>query len=145
MKRIIVAASMSILFLAMGLSCGDSSSPVTPVLPDGAWAGTVLGESITFTVDDGQVKDLHFTFVYWGMDLPADTVTWTPDNVTITSNEFHMTDTLSNGYYSYSLNIDGTYNPPSEFSGMLGTTGTYDSLGVHFSTSDSLSWSANRQ
>ena len=145
MKRIIVAASMSIVFLAMGLSCGNSSSPVTPVLPDGAWAGTVLGESITFTVDDGQVKDLQFTFVYWGTDLPADTVIWTPGDAAITSNEFQMTDTLSSGYYSYSLNISGTYNSPSDFSGMLGTAGAFDSLGVHFSTSDSLSWSANRQ
>ncbi len=136
---------MSILFLAMSLSCGSSSSPVTPVIPDGAWAGTVLGESITFTVDDGQVKDLHFTFVYWGMTLPADTVIWTPDDAAIMSNEFHMTDTLSIGYYSYSLNINGTYNPPSEFSGMLGTVGAFDSLGTHFTTSDSLSWSANRQ
>ena len=145
MKRIIVTSSISILFLAMGLSCGSSSSPVTPVMPDGAWAGTVLGESITFTVDDGQVKDLHFTFVYWGMNLPADTVIWTPDDAAITSNEFHMTDTLSIGYYSYSLNINGTYDPPSEFSGMLGTAGAFDSLGAHFTTSDSLSWSANRQ
>lgn len=136
---------MSVLFLALSLSCGGSSSPVTPVISDGAWTGTLLGESITFTVEGDQVKDIHITFVYWGMNLPADTVIWTPDDASISSNEFHMTDTLSRGYYSYSMNINGTFDPPSSVSGMFGTVGAYDSLGAHFTTSDSLSWSADHQ
>lgn len=145
MRRQFLFCSVFVLFLSLSISCGSSPSPVTPVTPDGTWAGTVLGEPITFTVDGDQVKDLHFTFVYWGMNLPADTVLWTPDDVAIISNEFHMTDTLNNGYYSYSLNINGTYNPSSDISGTLGTMGAFDSLGAHFTTSDSLSWSANRQ
>lgn len=132
-----------ILLFALATSCGDSASPADPVISDGAWSGTLSlsGESITFTVGGDQVRDLQLTFVYWGSDLPADTVIWTPDDAAISDNEFHMTDTLNSGHYSYSMSIDGTFDPPSSISGMFGTAGSYDSLGTHYTTSDSCSWS----
>ena len=92
-----------------------------------------------------QVRDLQVTFIYWGSSLPADTVIWTPDDASISGNEFHMTDTLSDGYYSYTMSIDGTFDPPSSVSGMFGTTGVYDSLGTHQTTSDSCSWSGSHE
>lgn len=146
MRYIILCGLVSILLLVSVASCGDSS-PADPVVSDGSWAGTlsIEGESVTFTVDGNQVRDLHVTFVYWGFSLPADTVTWTPGDASISSNEFHMTDTLSSGHYSYTMNIDGTFDPPSSVSGMFGTTGEYDSLGTHQTTSDSCSWSGNHE
>ena len=141
MRRLILCGLISIILVA---SCGDSS-PVDPVVSDGSWTGTLSlsGESITFTVGGNQVRDLHVTFIYWGSSLPADTVIWTPADASISDNEFHMTDTLSNGHYSYSMSIDGSFDPPSTVSGMFGTIGLYDSLGTHHSTSDSCSWSGN--
>ncbi|NOQ21031.1 MAG: hypothetical protein GQ565_00065 [Candidatus Aegiribacteria sp.] len=145
MKTLILYGFISILLLATIVSCGNSTSPVDPVVSDGAWAGTLSlsGESITFTVGSNQVRNLQVTFVYWGSALPADTIIWTPDDAMISDNKFHMTDTLSNGHYSYSMSINGTFDPPSNVSGMFGTTGLYDSLGTHHSTSDSCSWSGN--
>ena len=132
MRRLILCCLISILLLVSIESCGNSS-PADPVVSDGSWAGTLSfsGESITFTVGSNQVRDLHVTFIYWGSSLPVDTVIWTPDDASISGNEFHMTDTLSNGYYSYTMSIDGTFDPPSSVSGMFGTTGVYDSLGTH--------------
>ena len=146
MRRLILCGLISILLLASVGSCGNSS-PADPVVSDGNWTGTLSlsGESITFTVGSNQVRDLHVTLIYWGSSLPADTVTWTPDNASISGNEFHMTDTLSNGHYSYTMSIDGTFNPPTSVSGMFGTEGVYDSLGTHHTTSDSCSWSGSHE
>jgi len=140
MSKLIVAASISVLLVLSG-SCG-SSSPVNPVISDGSWTGSVLGQSITFTVEGNHVRDLQVTFIYiWGSSLPDDTVSWTPDDALISDNMFSMSDTLSNGYYSFTMSINGTFDPPSDVSGMFATEGHYDSLGTHYSTSDSLSWS----
>ena len=146
MTRLILCGLISILLLVSVASCGDSS-PTDPVVADGNWAGTlsIEGESVTFTVDGNQVRDLQVTFVYWGFSLPADTVTWTPGDASISSNEFHITDSLSIGHYSYTMSIEGTFDPPSSVSGMFGTTGAYDSLGTHYTTSDSCSWSGNHE
>ena len=146
MRRLILCGLISILLLASVGSCGNSS-PADPVVSDGNWAGTLSlsGESVTFTVDGNQVRNLQVTFIYWGSSLPADTVVWTPDDASISGNEFQMTDTLSDGYYSYSMSIGGTFDPPSSVSGMFGTTGAYDSLGTHHTTSDSCSWSGNHE
>lgn len=137
---------VSILLLSLIASCGDSS-PADPVLADGNWSGTLSfsGETVTFTVGSNQVKDLQVAFVYWGSSLPADTVVWTPDDAVISGNEFHMIDSLSNGYYSYTMSIDGTFDPPSSVSGMFATTGVYDSLGTQHTTSDSCSWSGTHE
>jgi len=143
MRRQILFNSVLVMFLTLSFSCGNSTSPVVHVIEEGAWTGALLGEAITFTVEESQVKNLQLTFIYWGLNLPADTVIWTPDDAEITSNEFHMSDTLTRGYYSYSMNINGTFDPPSEISGMFGTMGAFDSLGAHLTTSDSLSWSGN--
>ena len=143
MKRLILYGMISLLLVA---SCGNSS-PATPVVSDGLWAGTLSlsGEPITFNVGSNQVRDLHVTFIYWGSSLPPDTVIWTPDNASISGNEFQMTDTLSNGHYNYTMSIDGTFDPPSSVSGMFGTTGVYDSLGTQYTTSDSCSWSGSHE
>ena len=146
MRRLILCGFISILLLASVTSCGNSS-PVDPVVADGSWTGTLSlsGETITFTVGSNQVRDLQVAIIYWGSSLPADTVIWTPDDASISSNEFHMTDTLSNGHYSYTMSIDGTFDPPSSVSGMFGTTGVYDSLGTHYTISDSCSWSGSHE
>jgi len=146
MRRLILCGLISILLFASLGSCGNSS-PADPVVSDGNWTGTLSlsGQLITFTVTSNQVRDLQVTYIYWGYSLPADTVTWTPDNASISGNEFHMTDTLSNGHYSYTMSISGTFDPPTSVSGMFGTTGVYDSLGTHHLTSDSCSWSGNHQ
>ncbi len=146
MNRLILYGLVSILLLALASSCGNSS-PSDPVVSDGNWAGTLSlsGGSITFTVGSNQVRDMQVTFIYWGSSLPADTVIWTPDNASISDNEFHMTDTLNTGHYSYTMSIDGTFDPPSSVSGVFGTTGVYDSLGTHHTTSDSCSWSGSHE
>ena len=146
MKYFILCGSISILLLVSVAACGDSS-PADPVVSDGNWAGilSLSGESITFTVESNQVRNLHVTFIYWGSSLPPDTVIWTPDNASILDNEFYLTDTLSIGHYSYTMNIDGTFDPPSSVSGMFGTTGVYDSLGTYHTTSDSCSWSGSHE
>ena len=149
MNRLILCGLISILLLALASSCGDSS-PADPVVLDGNWVGTLplSSDSITFTVGSNQVSNLQVTFVYWlwgSSSLPPDTVVWTPGDASISSNEFHMTDTLSNGHYSYTMSIDGTFDPPSSVSGIFGTTGEYDSLGTLHTTSDSCSWSGSHE
>lgn len=146
MKKLTLCGLISFILLASIASCGDSS-PADPVVLDGNWAGTLSlsGGSITFTVGSDQVSDLHVTFIYWGSSLPPDTVIWTPDNASISDNGFNMTDTLSIGHYSYTMSIDGTFDPPSSVSGMFGTTGVYDSLGTYHTTSDSCSWSGSHE
>lgn len=146
MNRLILCAMISLLLLASAASCGNSS-PSDPVVSDGSWAGTLSlsGEPITFTVSSNQVRDLQVTFIYWGSSLPADTVIWSPENASISDNAFYMTDTLSIGHYSYTMSIDGTFDPPSTVSGMFGTAGVYDSLGTHHTTSDSCSWSGSHE
>lgn len=143
MGKLFISGLIAVLLISV--ACGGSSSPVTPAISDGSWSGTLQGGAVTFTVDDSQVKDMHVTFVYWGQNLPADTLIWTPDNTSISDNKFNMSDTLSNGYYSYSMSINGTFDPPSGVSGMFGTEGAYDSLGTHYTTSDSISWSGAHQ
>lgn len=96
-------------------------------------------------MNENGVSHLQVAFIYWGTNLQADTVIWIPDDATISDNEFQMSDTLSNGYYSYSMSINGTFDPPSDISGMFGTEGYYDSLGTHYSTSDSCSWSGSHE
>ncbi len=147
MRKQILSGLISILLLTLVASCGNSASPIVPAIQEGAWTGTLSlsGEPVTFTVDGDGVSNFQVTFIYWGYNLPADTVIWTPDDCTISDNEFQMVDTLSNGYYSYSMSIDGTFDPPSDVSGMFGTAGSYDSLGTHYSTSDSCSWSGNHE
>ena len=146
MNRLILCGLILFLMFVSLASCGNSS-PSDPVVSDGNWAGTLSlsGGSITFTVGSNQVRDMQVTFIYWGSSLPADTVIWTPDNASISDNEFHMTDTLNTGHYSYTMSIDGTFDPPTSVSGMFGTTGVYDSLGTHYTTSDSCSWSGSHE
>ncbi|MCD4701499.1 MAG: hypothetical protein K8S24_06545 [Candidatus Aegiribacteria sp.] len=146
MKKQILSGLISIM-LTLSLSCGNSVSPSTPAIQDGPWSGSLSlsGEPVTFTMEECEVTDLHVTFVYWGSGLPPDTVIWTPADEEAISNEFQMVDTLSIGYYSYSMSINGTFSSPSSVSGMFGTTGSYDSLGTHYTTSDSCSWSGSHE
>lgn len=145
-KRLILCGLISFSLFASIASCGNSS-PADPVVSDGNWAGTLSlsGGSVTFTVGSSQVRDMQVTFIYWGSSLPPDTVIWTPDNASISNNKFYMTDTLNTGHYSYTMSIDGTFDPPSSVSGIFGTTGVYDSLGTHHTTSDSCSWSGSHE
>ncbi len=143
MKKPILIGYIIILAFLVTASCGNS--PVDPVISDGAWTGSVLGQSITFNVSGNHVRDLNVTFIYWGLSLPQDSILWTPDNASISNNYFHMSDTLTSGYYSYTMTIDGTFNPPTDISGMFSTTGAFDSAGVHHYSSDSLSWSGSHQ
>jgi hypothetical protein len=138
----ILTGTASFLLIAVCISCG-SSSPNDPVISDGNWSGSILGQAVTFTVDGSQVKDLQLNFIYWGITLPADTVTWSPSDASISSNHFSMSDSLNLGYYTYTMSIEGTFDPPSSVSGMFSTEGQYDSLGVHSTTGDSLSWTGS--
>jgi len=142
MRIKILTGTAVFILTAVCISCG-SSSPVDPVISDGSWSGSVLGQSFTFSVDGNQVKDLQLTFIYWGISLPADTVTWSPADASISSNHFSMSDSLVQGYYTYTMSIEGTFNPPTNVSGMFATEGHYDSLGVHHIMSDSLSWTGS--
>ncbi|RKZ06014.1 hypothetical protein DRQ25_14875, partial [Candidatus Fermentibacteria bacterium] len=74
MNRLILCGLILFLMFVSLASCGNSS-PSDPVVSDGNWAGTLSlsGESITFTVESNQVRNLHVTFIYWGSSLPADT------------------------------------------------------------------------
>ena len=137
-----LALAATVLPAALLLACG-SSSPVDPAISDGNWSGSVLGQAITFTVEGSQVKDLRLDFVYWGISLPSDTVTWTPADASISNNTFSMTDSVSQGYYTYTMAIEGTFDPPTSVSGMFSTVGHYDSSGVHHTMSDSLSWNGS--
>ncbi|MCD4774622.1 MAG: hypothetical protein K8S15_01060 [Candidatus Aegiribacteria sp.] len=144
MNKQILIGSLLILVFFITASCG-SSSPVDPVISDGTWTGSIIGQPITFTVEGNQVGDIQFAFIYWGISLPADTVHWTPDDAVITNNNFHVVDSLSTGNYSYTMTLEGTFDPPTDISGLFSTTGAFDSTGVHHNESDSLSWSGSHQ
>lgn len=143
MRKMIFLISIAAMLLVPFISCSTSPSSPTHEISEGAWSGTIMGESLAFTVEGSEVKDLLITFPYHFTLVPDDTVTWTPDDASISSNAFSMSDSTSHDSYHYTLQIDGTFNPPDNVSGMFYTTFEYDSAGVHETGSDSLSWTGS--
>ncbi|MCK5064971.1 MAG: hypothetical protein KAQ97_06795 [Candidatus Fermentibacteraceae bacterium] len=143
MKELILRISIASLLIIPFISCGDNSPTPSPIISEGAWSGTIMGESLTFTVEGSEVKNLQLIYLYDFTLVPDDTVTWTPDDASISSNVFSMSDSTSHDNYHFTLQIDGTFNPPNAVSGIFYTTFEYDSAGVHESGSDSLSWTGS--
>lgn len=141
--RIQVGLTVLILTVLV-LSCSSVPSDPQQGIAEGSWSGTSSeGGAITFTVAGNQVRDLQYTHFYEFTLVHPDSITWNPSDVSITNNAFSIADTLGNGFYNYVLNLSGTFDPPDHVSGMLHTTGTYESPGIHEVIDDSLSWSAS--
>lgn len=143
MKKMFLFTWITSLLLVLGASCGDSPSTPDHNISEGAWSGTIMGESLTFTVEGSEVKNLQLTFFYDFTLVPDDTVTWTPDDASISSNAFSMNDSTSHNSYHYTMNIEGTFDPPDDVSGVFSTTFEYNSGGTYESGSDSLSWTGS--
>lgn len=141
MKKLFVAGAG--LLIAIFASCGSNPSG-SDTIQEGSWSGmTADSIPITFSISGNTMENVTFTIVYDFETKPDTSVTWLFEGNILKDNTFGHEEENSLNYYSFSIDMNGTFTPPDHVQGSLVSVGVFDSTGTTETDSISVSWTAS--
>ena len=141
MRKMLVAG----IALLVGVFAACSSNPSgNDTIREGSWSGmTADSIPISFTVSDTVMENVTFTIIYDFESKPDTSITWLFEGYICSDNTFQHIDQEGSTYYSFSIDMQGTFTPPDNVQGSLVTVGVFDSTGTAETDSVSVSWTAS--
>lgn len=141
MKKLFVAGAA--LLIAIFSACGSNPSG-NDKIREGSWSGmTADSIPISFSVSGSTMENVTFAIVYDFETKPDTSVTWLFEGSILSDNTFGHEEENGSGYYSFSIDMNGTFTPPDHVQGSLVAIGVVDSTGVVESDTLSVSWTAS--
>lgn len=141
MKKLLVAGTA--LLIGVFAACGSNPSG-NDTIREGSWSGmTADSIPISFTISGNTMENVTFTIVYDFESKPDTSVTWLFVGSILSDNTFGHEEENSTTYYSFFIDMNGTFTPPDHVQGSLVTVGVFDSTGTTETDSISVSWTAS--
>jgi hypothetical protein len=141
LKKLFVAGAA--LLIAVFAACGSNPSG-NDKIREGSWSGmTADSIPISFSVSGSTMENVTFTVDYHFESKPDTSITWSFDGNICNDNTFEHEDENGSTYYSFSIDMNGTFTPPDHVEGSLVAIGIFDSTSVVESDTLSASWTAS--